>query len=332
TMAWFEVSTYETTLRQLAPNLRSLVIWNQFSGQFSLHIYLKLESYLSSNQLTALSISKSVGFLLTIFYHLPSLLQLRLHASTLVGFSTVDGTPEFEPVSTWSQSSRPKLRYLSIEDASAEQMNVLKWFMDPICAFDVSELKTFHALELTKDGESIAAYSICQTFVKFISSSLQNLALDPSTGVLLDAKWFKFDPIPQLHSIKLSLQHDPFPFRNFLPWTADVLASLSHSEKLEYLDIPCTFAGEHGHGIRLDSSQGWYALDNVLLSRRFSNLKGVTFGVVTAGAMTSERERLSTIVEAIPKLLPGLSDRGVLTVTNSPILGYVSSRDCWYAL
>ncbi|TFK60700.1 hypothetical protein BDN72DRAFT_850295 [Pluteus cervinus] len=329
TKLWFELPIYETVFCELAPGLKTLVITNQWTGGTPLPIAEAIVSCLSTNILTGLSFSGVTSFPISIFYQLPHLRDLHLHASTISGFSVEDGKLglEYEPTPTRSEGLKPKLDRLFIEEASLEQIRVLHWFMSADCAFDLSELKTFYGFESPRVmGPGLEIYTICQKFVNFVASSLLNLALDPNPAVLADPVWFKFEPLPHLRSIRLSLQNDYYPLINLLPWVTNVLNSLSHPTQLEYLDLPCRFYGEGP--IDLDPSLGWHQLDNFLVSGRFPNFKRVSFGAVRV--FPHENDRMDAIVNGIPFLLPRLSEKGLVIVTNSPVIGYLSRRDCWY--
>ncbi|TFK60701.1 hypothetical protein BDN72DRAFT_501189 [Pluteus cervinus] len=185
TEVWFEEPLYKDMFRRLAPRLRTLVVTNQVTGGILGGIPLPISeaiiSCLSTNILTSLSFSEVIGFPISIFYQLPCLRELHLHASTPAGFSIhdADGKLKFEFYSTPRLGGlKPKLFHLFIEDANSDQINILDWFIHVECAFDVSELKTFHGFE-SPDSVWQALYisTIRQKFVKFVSSSLQNLAL-----------------------------------------------------------------------------------------------------------------------------------------------------------
>ncbi|TFK60699.1 hypothetical protein BDN72DRAFT_883476 [Pluteus cervinus] len=314
TKALDSVPLYESVFRELAPGRNTLIITNEFCGLFPKHIFATISHCLLAGHLTKLYLSDLNGFPINIFYSLPSLRELHLHASTLLVIPPSQSSGlSYSP--SWTRAPKAELIHLFIEGASTEQMNILTWFMGSECAFNISRLKTFHTLEAVKSSSTdTSTYTMCQEFIKRVSSSLRDLALDPNPGVLLVPDSFTFESLPKVRSVKLSLQNDHFPSTNFLPWAADALEHLVYAEVLEYVELPCRLSGDEA--ITLDPSFGWHRLDDVLASSRFPNLKSVIFGFV--GVTSCEREGMGVIGDAIPSLLPRLSDKGILTVEISP--------------
>ncbi|TFK71595.1 hypothetical protein BDN72DRAFT_434453 [Pluteus cervinus] len=226
-------------------------------------------------------------------------------------------------------------------------IDILDWFMSPRCAFDLSELSKFHCF---KSPDETSSYSLCQKFVNFIATSLQDLALSPPLAfgqithphpVHPVSATTQFNPIPNLSCLRLSLiQNTAMDPRSIhLPWAIKLLANLSHPQNPQYLDISYDFNDwDHSKPVeaQLDSYEyyldpsrrqiiGWDDFDDLLSSKTFASLHTIHFAVL------SRRKILYPVFKAIlPKLLPKLNQKGLLKVTRTNELGLMSEREFWY--
>ncbi|TFK70880.1 hypothetical protein BDN72DRAFT_958497 [Pluteus cervinus] len=308
----------------------------------------------SSSHLTILSLWGLRRFPIGLLYQCTSVRELHIYRSTFSGYSK-DGdgglteVKELEPRSDDNQRgsagqapTRPRLARLYLEAAYEDDVTLMKWFMHPDCAFDISELKTFHFLDMSN---KLNSYALARSLAQSISSSLEDLALDPPTifnqeSYYKSPEYNRFDPLPQLRRLKLSLQQDDFPDASLLPWTIQFLSALPHPERLEELHIPSILTDYKPEAV--DKDDGWEDLDLFLTSftpptddqptghRRFSNLNSIQLGVVILYSHPSDDERLRTIGKMLPSLLPRSQELGILKVSFSTVIGFLEDTDCWY--
>ncbi|TFK70889.1 hypothetical protein BDN72DRAFT_838419 [Pluteus cervinus] len=321
------------TLKQLGDNVKP-------------QSYKTICDLVSSSHLTVLSAYTLRQFPIGIFYQCASVRELHLYMSCLSGFKGDgdgglfgDKTLEFRSDRNRS-TERPHLLHLYFESAFDDEVTLMKWFLHPDCAFDISELKTFHFLDMSNE---VSSYTLARTLVGSVSSSLEDLALDPPTcfseeDYYNNLDYTRFDPLPHLRRLKFSLQQDEFPEGTLWPWTINVLAGLSYPERLEELELPCILTKYLPENA--DKNHGWEDLDILLTSstplevdepgrhQNFSNLKSVRFGVVAMSSQTRDEEQ--RIGEALPSLLPRLHGLGILKVSFSTVIGFVEDVDCWY--
>ncbi|TFK70895.1 hypothetical protein BDN72DRAFT_500617 [Pluteus cervinus] len=322
------------------PRFHHIVI-KENAESVDLQSYKTLCGLVTSSHLTTLSVYELRQFPIGIFYQCTSVRELHIYWSNFSAFESEgdgrlsqDKRPEFRSSSNRS-TMRPHLLHLYLESAFEDDVALIKWFLHPDCAFDISGLKTFHFLDMSDQLES---FTLARSLVQRASSTLESLALDPPTRFTREDYYMlpdynKFDPLPQLRYLKLSLQEDNFPHASLWPWITQFLSSLSHPGRLEELHLACILT-DYTTEV-MDKDHGWEELDLLLASsmpftvhRKFSNLTGVTFGVVNVAAQNREDERRTG--RALPSLLPRLQELGILRVTFSNVLGFVEDADCWY--
>ncbi|TFK70890.1 hypothetical protein BDN72DRAFT_958507 [Pluteus cervinus] len=329
---------------QIIPNPRHLVI--QSGDIVESQSYKILCDLVSSSHLTVLSVYKVRRFPIGIFYQCACVRELHLYISNFSGFKRdgdggLSGDNTLQPGLDHNRSTkRPHLLHLYFESAYDDDVLLMKWFLHPDCAFDISELKTFHFLDMSDETSS---YDLARTLVQSVSSSLEDLALDPPTcfsreDCYSSLDYIRFDPLPHLRRFKLSLQQDNFPEGSLWPWTINFLSGLSYPERLEELELPCILT--RYMPAKVNKNHGWEELDVLLTSsaplavdepgrhRNFLNLKSVRFGVVTTSSY--KRDRMRKFGEVLPSLLPRLQGLGLLKVSFSTIIGFVNDADCWY--
>ncbi|TFK63429.1 hypothetical protein BDN72DRAFT_902420 [Pluteus cervinus] len=182
-------------------------------------------------------------------------------------------------------------------------------------------------------------YDLAHQFVNLVSSSLQELALCPpdrfgeSQSPSTVAFSTRFNPLPNLHSLRLSLcqdTHEIAPILHF-PWAMELISNLSHPQKLHELRVPYGFqdwsidrhrlpnpTNDKNYRIQLEKRLivGWDAFDQLLTSGSFPNLRTVHFSAFATEA-EPEVNRICEpqFVSIIRRLLPKLDERGILKVT-----------------
>ncbi|TFK67798.1 hypothetical protein BDN72DRAFT_842555 [Pluteus cervinus] len=161
-----------------------------------------------------------------------------------------------------------------------------------------------------------------QTFVNIISLSIQDLSL-----------------YPRIHNTywRWEIIH--------LPWANRLLSNLSHPQNLKEIRIPYSFLDQDrtsGVLVEYDNDKvkgdeyylgrrqvvGWDDLDTLLASDHFPSLRAVHFAVVVHDNGSSEEYVLADFfIDLLPKLLPNLNKKGILKVTCTPEMGYMSREE-----
>ncbi|TFK63425.1 hypothetical protein BDN72DRAFT_963930 [Pluteus cervinus] len=300
----------------------------------------------SQTNLTALSITDYVRDPISILYQFPSLEELHLCRSSFTGFDSGDGRliQDNGPQTEWTinlSRDRPRLSHLYFE--SADVYDTLKWFLHSDCAFDISKLKTFHYLDMSNEFTS---YTLARELVQAVSSSLEDLALDPPTtfsqrDIYTSPEICTFNPLPQLRRLKVSLQQD-----GLLPWVIHLLSGLVFPDVLEEFELSCPMDDYEVENARKDHH--WEELDLLLTSSRSSvhsadseeaglaghrkdfHLKIVRFGIVVTDPTEENITRSRDVAAMLPSLLPKLWGLGIVTTSRSGAFGHVKDSDCWY--
>ncbi|TFK70119.1 hypothetical protein BDN72DRAFT_839427 [Pluteus cervinus] len=184
-------SLQESRIGKLAsslPNLEQLVIFDpsKLDGNETIpsRIMDSLYENIHSNHLTSLCISNVVDFPVHTFYLCSSLRELKIRGTSFEGLRADTHTFEHEESLDYARSldpdpsPRPRLQSLHLSISSPGSVGIFLWLLTPGCAFDLSELKTLHCLDRT---DAIACFSRVVRLVDFVSSSLEDLMVDPPT-------------------------------------------------------------------------------------------------------------------------------------------------------
>ncbi|TFK62806.1 hypothetical protein BDN72DRAFT_902936 [Pluteus cervinus] len=325
----------------LKPRFNHLVIkWDTGERRQGLHEIPSISSLVSSPNLTVISCYRLQGYPIGIFDLCASIRELHLYQSTFSGFYPTGGgrlTRDNEWENTLSQT-RPRLLRLYVESADSVEAAVLKWFLHPQCAFDISELNTFHYLDASCQLES---YERARQIVNRTSSTLEDFCYDPPADLgeentYTSPRYATFDPLPHLRYLKLSLHQD----ENIWSWVLHFLSGLAHPEALEELQLPYSLTLPEE--LIAFEANGWERLDSYLTSltflrdgtsaghRKFLNLKRVRIGFVSFRWTQNGESRSKNLAEVVPSLVPRCWALGIVEVSSSTVTGFVEDSDCWY--
>ncbi|TFK70877.1 hypothetical protein BDN72DRAFT_877507 [Pluteus cervinus] len=337
--------------RQLAfsPRLQHVVL-KQKQQLVEPRSFKVFSDLVSSSHLTVLSVYEFRQFPIDILYQCTSVRELHVCRSNFSGFATdSDGALTADTGLGNNQgghpsrsAKRPRLLHLYFEVAYGDDIALIKWLLHPDCAFDISDLKTFHVLDMSND---LSSYKLARSLAQRVSSSLEELALDPPTRFsnkeyYLAAEYNTFGPLPHLRCLKLSLQQDEFPSGSLLPWTMQFLSGLSHPERLEELQLPSILSDHVPENMNKD--HGWEEFDLFLTAstpstdkdpnghRKFLNLNRVRWGSVVLSSDPDDVGPAIKTAEVLPSLLPRLHELGILKVSVSNVIGFLEDSNCWY--
>ncbi|TFK71599.1 hypothetical protein BDN72DRAFT_837501 [Pluteus cervinus] len=327
------------------PQFRDMIIYRDF--KYQTQSLIVLPSLISSPYITVLSFYRVTWCPIWMLYQCTSVRELHIYKSSFSGLRSDDagelvidkkaGCLLKNPGGDSScLKDRPHLQHLYLESAESGDIILLKWFLHPDCAFDVSTLKTFHCLDMSND---ITLFLLARKLVQRVPS-LEELALDPPTDLseglgYISPEYPTFDPLPRLRRLKLSLQQEDDI--NLWPWTIRFLSGLAHPERLEELQLPCTIPD--GKMRRWAFRSGWNDLDAFLTShldndgppgrRRFSNLRRISVSAVRSSNEEDKRQ-LRGFEAELAQCIPRLKKLGVVQISHSDALGFVKNSDCWY--
>ncbi|TFK69376.1 hypothetical protein BDN72DRAFT_617138 [Pluteus cervinus] len=349
----------ESTLdlyRQLTrnPRFHHIVIKNVNPSEAKPRAQEILSSLISSANVTVLSCYRLSRYPIDLFYHCISVRELHLYQSRFSGFERIgvgslEGVQEgvarrldengtHQDLSSSRRRRRPTLLYLYLEALQGDE-DILKWFLHPNCAFDISELKT---LDFYDDSCESDSFQRVQEIVARTSSSLEEVGLHPPvylSEVLINVDYTTLASLPQLKCLKISLSGD----ENFWPWAIQLLSSLSHPEHIEELQVSYTLGPSGSEPLLSDvQAQGWEGLDLCLTAfapssaacptthRKFLNLKRVVIGLAICEWTTDGKSRSRRLAEAFPVILPRISALIPIKVSFSNVSGFIHNSDCWY--
>ncbi|TFK71596.1 hypothetical protein BDN72DRAFT_837494 [Pluteus cervinus] len=338
---WLKSTDKQSLLTQLLPNLQTIVIWFRFNEVGPREVDI-LSNIFSSDRLTRLGLVGSHKFPVSIFSQCSSLNELYLYKSSLYEARN----QEFKQ----NTDSRPLLTQLHIESPYYEDIEAVRWFSSAQCSFDLSGLSSLHCIDRTKKN---LAYDLVHTFVNLVSSSLQDLSLCPlpEFGHIARLHTYssstQFNPLPNLETLTLSLFQDYTTDTEtiHLPWAIRLLSTLSHPQHLKVLRIPYHFRNweaaksseSEGHDIdyweHLIRRQevGWNNFEDLLTSDHFPNLCMVHFAAHDPDRGTELESTFAFGFAAVlPKLLPKLHDKGMLKLSFTSEMGYMSEKESWY--
>ncbi|TFK63430.1 hypothetical protein BDN72DRAFT_963934 [Pluteus cervinus] len=304
---------------------------------------------LSSTNLTSLSLFEVNHFPVQLLYQCTSLRHLHLVNAGFSGFNKASGTlDDSSRVDSGPPApiQRPYLSDLYIEVVEKDPA-IMAWFLNHECAFDISQLRAFHCLDIIH----IETYTLAQSLIRLTSTTLEELALSPpymfTNPTEVDSgKYNGFGhPLPNLRRLKLPLQHNFSDQASHFFWAAAFLSNLSNPERLEELDIPCIF---HGDGLyRPNPDHGWDTFNAVFspnadgswahfdpdikqMPFKFPNLKIVRLGVIRLSSGLPAKHRTDRFVGVVDRLLRNISMTELLKVSVSNEPGYVDNSECWY--
>ncbi|TFK70670.1 hypothetical protein BDN72DRAFT_958632 [Pluteus cervinus] len=303
---------------QRLTKLRCLrLILDEFPYASLHHDFLShLPPTLKSTRITSLSLASICDFPVQLFFHLVALEELALKDMTYGGLK--DPTPSPLDPSRW----KPQLRVLLLSTTRYEEADIVPWFLASECAFDLSRLSTFWAIERSN---SDVAYGLVCGLVASVSSSLEDVLIDPPTGCVGNQPLTNTFPSQELQSLRIAtvaMLQDGYESFNAVPWLINFLTNLPEPDKLEELELPCEFRGSNCKSQQGLIRQGWPKVDILLGSSVFRNLKDVRI-ICYCERGNDESFMLRSSLNLI---LPQLLKRGILRVEYTGLTSYVTSR------
>ncbi|TFK70125.1 hypothetical protein BDN72DRAFT_566387 [Pluteus cervinus] len=119
--------------------------------------------------LTSLHLGRVLDFPLEVFYLCSALQDLKIRNTTFLHpiAGAYGGLGLNQP--------RPRLKslYIGVQNA-ARDIEILNWFCQPQCAFDLSEFISFHCVDHT---EEIETHELVKRFVQLVSPTIQDLTM-----------------------------------------------------------------------------------------------------------------------------------------------------------
>ncbi|TFK63064.1 hypothetical protein BDN72DRAFT_964167 [Pluteus cervinus] len=289
-------------------------------------------SAFSSKHLTCLFI-KNGEIPIDLLYLCPALCELDLLDVRFMDKDSDDS--DGEEISLFDSkctpcSPRPQLLRLTIESETLRaSLPILRWFMDPRCAFDLSSLRTFRALDDSNDEK---VHESTLDFMQFVGSSLEHFTIHPLAQYLMGGDQGAYDRARYLKNLKSlqigTEQHDEYGYFNGLPYILNFLEHLPNPNMFETLLISCYF-DHSNHRYEDYINQGWGKLNSLLTgsSTRFSNLKEV---IVRLDMLPNFPMPFDGVKNTLPSVLPELQERGCLNIVEAKsALQYPAARQPW---
>ncbi|TFK71589.1 hypothetical protein BDN72DRAFT_958008 [Pluteus cervinus] len=293
-----------------------------------------------SSRLTTLCLSTVDDIPIEILYHLSALKRLHLIDVGMRDVSREDGSldSDFCPVETKTIKLSDLYFFTQLEPTD---INLLHWFLNPQCAFDLSELSTCHIIYIPSNPDSDKHNQVLieQFFLSVNTHVIRDIAFAPPPNLLSEESNFPryeaFRNFSSLRSVKLVLDESSKTEKTFIEWVVlHFLPQLPHPDQLEELLIPLSFGDDASYDASLASS-GWSSLDSLLSldSGTFSNLNRVQIVLYHPKKQNIYlRYHIDAITfkRSIRSLLPRLDEKGILQVGFSPLHGFMSRSERRY--
>ncbi|TFK74105.1 hypothetical protein BDN72DRAFT_100447 [Pluteus cervinus] len=166
---WLDYNTfwlwprYRNLLFELLPGLQSLVLAG-FHWPIPHEIFAALQSTFSSDRITRLYLSHMTKFPVALFYHFSTLRELYLRKVTFEGFRVdtgdlvqkkTGGDSSQVDARLHSRGKQLRLEHLSLFYREITEAWIIKWLLNPSCAFDTPLLKSLHLYHPHSQPDSI---------------------------------------------------------------------------------------------------------------------------------------------------------------------------------
>ncbi|TFK70124.1 hypothetical protein BDN72DRAFT_959037 [Pluteus cervinus] len=315
------------TIIDLLPHLRRVSIIQGLSCYRSLRESTTDALIKVGMNLTSLHLAKVLDFPIDVFYSCSALRELKCRDTTFLP-PTTDGL----------HNPRARLKSLFINAPHFPGIEILRWFCQPQCAFDLSELATFGCMGCPKE---IEGHELVKQFIHLVSPSIQDLAINPpaeyavsnyhisSESFLYTKRLYNLRSLRLWADLKSGSETDR---RNHVPWVLSFFNSLLRHDTLEEISIPCFLSIDPTRPeeiIEEIRSFQLSQLDDLFTSSKFTALKKVTIGVSVW--YDAEAPNKNHILErAFGEAFPRLRERKILGIIFPEVAGYMSYEECWW--